>query len=87
MSNLIHILPVSIVLVAAVALMLMSMFENRFNTKQYIIVSSIVLVLTLVLSFIPFGESYSIKPYESRITSYNVCYTKLLRTFKSIFLC
>ncbi len=65
MSNLIHILPVSIVLVAAVALMLMSMFENRFNTKQYIIVSSIVLVLTLVLSFIPFGESYSIKPYES----------------------
>ncbi len=65
MSNLIHILPVSIVLVAAVALMLMSMFENKFNTKQYIIVSSIVLVLTLILSFIPFGESYSIKPYES----------------------
>ncbi len=65
MSNLIHILPVSIVLVAAVALMLMSMFENKFSTKQFIIVSSIVLVLTLILSFIPFGDSYSIKPYES----------------------
>jgi len=65
MSNLIHILPVSLVLVAAVALMLMSMFENKFNTKQYIIVSSVVLILTLILSFVPFGESYSVKPYDS----------------------
>ncbi|XPV69162.1 MAG: NADH-quinone oxidoreductase subunit N [Halarcobacter sp.] len=65
MSNLIHILPVSIVLIAAVALMFMSMFENKFNTKQYIIVSSVVLILALILTFIPFGELYSVKPYNS----------------------
>ncbi|WP_320035016.1 NADH-quinone oxidoreductase subunit N [Halarcobacter sp.] len=65
MSQLIHILPVLTVLIAAVALMFMSMYENKFSIKTFITVSSVVLVATLIMAFIPFGESYSIKPYES----------------------
>jgi NADH-quinone oxidoreductase subunit N len=65
MSQLIHILPAVLILVTAVGLMLMSMFENKFSTKTFIIVSSLSLILALILGFIPFGELYSIRPYES----------------------
>ena len=65
MNELIHILPVLTVLIAALALMFMSMYEEKFTTKSYIIVSSVALVIALILSFVPFGESYSIKPYKS----------------------
>ncbi len=65
MNELIYILPVLTVLVTAVALMFMSMYEEKFRTKTFIAVSSILLVLTLIFSFIPFGEVYSIKPYNS----------------------
>ncbi len=65
MNELIHILPVLTVLIAAVALMFMSMYEKKFSTKTYIAVSSVILVIALVLSFITFGESYSLRPYNS----------------------
>ena len=65
MNELIHILPVLTVLIAAVALMFMSMYGEKFTTKTYIIVSSLALVLALILSFIPFGELYSVRPYNS----------------------
>ncbi len=66
MNDLIHILPVLTVLVAAVALMFMSMYEEKFSTKTFIITSSVVLVIALIFSFIPFGgELYSVRPYDS----------------------
>ncbi|RXJ65712.1 NADH-quinone oxidoreductase subunit N [Halarcobacter ebronensis] len=65
MSQFIHILPVITVLIAAVALMFMSMYTDKFSVKTYIGVSSIVLVAALIFVFIPFGESFSIKPYNS----------------------
>jgi len=65
MSELIQILPVLTVLVAALALMFMSMYESKFSTKSYIATSSVLLVVALIMSFIPLGESFSIKPYES----------------------
>ena len=65
MSQLIHILPVLIVLVAAVALMFMSMYTDKFSVKTYIGVSSFVLVASLIFVFIPFGDSFSIRPYNS----------------------
>lgn len=65
MSQFIHILPVLTVLVAAVALMFMSMYQNKFSVKTYITVSSIVLVATLAFVFVPFGETFSVKPYSS----------------------
>ncbi|TLP35207.1 NADH-quinone oxidoreductase subunit N [Arcobacter arenosus] len=65
MSELIQILPVLTVLVAALALMFMSMYESKFSTKTYIATSSVILVAALIMSFIPFGESFSIKPYDS----------------------
>ncbi len=65
MSQLIYILPSLIVLITAVALMFMSMYENKFSTKTYIIVSSLSLFIALIFAFIPFGELYSIKPYHS----------------------
>ncbi len=61
MSQFIHILPVLTVLVAAVALMFMSMYQNKFSVKTYITVSSIVLVATLAFVFVPFGETFSVK--------------------------
>lgn len=64
MSQLIHILPAVLILVTAVGLMLMSMFENKFSTKTFITVSSLSLILALILGFIPFGELYSVRPYE-----------------------
>ncbi len=65
MSELIQILPVLTILVAALALMFMSMYESKFSTKSYIAFASVALVAALIMSFIPFGESFSIKPYES----------------------
>ncbi|MGB6328309.1 MAG: NADH-quinone oxidoreductase subunit N [Halarcobacter sp.] len=65
MNELIQILPVLTVLVAAVALMFMSMYGEKFTTKTYIIVSSLALVLALIFSFIPFGELYSLRPYSN----------------------
>ncbi|WP_424689070.1 NADH-quinone oxidoreductase subunit N [Halarcobacter ebronensis] len=64
MNELIHILPVSLILLSAVGVMFMSMYEEKFNTKQYITVSSVLLVLALILSFIPLGESYAVRPYN-----------------------
>jgi NADH-quinone oxidoreductase subunit N len=40
------------------------MYEDRFSTKLYITVSSIALILALILTFIPFGELYSLRPYN-----------------------
>ncbi len=65
MSEMIHILPAVLILISAVGLMFMSMYEDKFSTKTYITVSSIVLVLALILAFIPFGELYSVRPYNS----------------------
>jgi len=65
MSEMIHILPAVLILISAVGLMFMSMYEDKFSTKTYITVSSIVLVLALILAFIPFGELYSVRPYAS----------------------
>ena len=63
MSQLIHILPVLTVLISALALMFMSMYGDKFSTKTYIITTSVALILGLILTFIPFGESFSVKPY------------------------
>lgn len=65
MSEMIHILPAVLILISALGLMFMSMYENKFSTKTYIAVSSIALVLALILAFIPFGELYSERPYAS----------------------
>ena len=65
MSELIHVLPASLVLITAVALMFMSMYDEKFSTKQYITVSSIALIIAMILSFVPFGESFSVKPFDS----------------------
>lgn len=65
MNELIHILPVLTVLLAALALMFMSMYEGKFSTKVYITVSSFVLVISLIFAFIPFGELYATRPYNS----------------------
>ncbi len=65
MNELIHILPLITILVSALTLMFMSMYESKFSTKTYITVSSVLLIIALVLSFIPFGQSYSLKPFNS----------------------
>ncbi len=65
MSQLIHILPAITVLVAALALMFMSMYEKKFTVKNYIWVASIFLVVALFMSLVPFGDLYSARPYNS----------------------
>ena len=53
MNELIHILPLIAVLVTAVALLIMSMYDEKFSTKSYLTVSSLSLILILgfILSF------------------------------------
>lgn len=65
MSQIIYILPSILVLISALGLMFMSMYENKFSTKTYIIISSLSLIAALILALIPFGELYSIKPFKS----------------------
>lgn len=64
-NEVIYILPVLTVLIAALALMFMSMYDNKFNSKIYIGVSTVFLLIAIAFAFIPFGENYSVQPYES----------------------
>jgi len=65
MNQTIYILPICTILISAIALMFMSMFNNKFTIKQYITVSCVALLLALLFTLIPFGKLYSEKPFNS----------------------
>lgn len=63
MNEFILILPTLIVLVGALVLMLLSMYE-KISTKTNIVATSLFLVLALVFSLININSSYSVQAYE-----------------------
>ncbi len=60
----ITILPVIIVLIAALVLMFLSMYD-KVSIKTHILVSALFLFLALCFSFYSIGDSYSFKPYNN----------------------
>lgn len=63
MSEFFYLIPAMTVLVGALVLMFMSMYE-KYETKDFIIVSSIFLIIALGFSFAEFSESYSVHPFS-----------------------
>lgn len=63
MSEFFYLIPAFTVLVGALVLMFMSMYE-KYETKDFIIVSTIFLIIALGFSFVDFSESYSIRPFN-----------------------
>ncbi len=63
MSEFIYLIPAITVLIAALVLMFMSMYDH-FKIKSFIIVSSLFLIIALGFSFVDFGELFSAKPYN-----------------------
>ncbi len=63
MSDFLYLVPTLLILSLAVIMMLMSMYD-KYSTKDYIIVSSLTLILALGFSFYTFTGSYSVKPFN-----------------------
>ncbi|PPK61631.1 NADH dehydrogenase subunit N [Malaciobacter marinus] len=63
MNQLILIMPILIILSASVILMLLSVYD-KYSTKNFIVISSIFLILALGFSIFSFEDMYSIKVYS-----------------------
>lgn len=63
MMEIMNILPVLTVLIGALALMFLSMYD-RYSIKNHIVVSVLFLLLALGFSIYPAGESFSLLPYS-----------------------
>jgi len=68
MSEFFYLIPAITILVGALVLMFMSMYE-RYETKDFIIVSTVFLVIALGFSFARFSDSYSVQPYSDLINN------------------
>ena len=68
MSQFIYLIPAITVLVGALTLMFMSMYE-KYNVKNFITVSSIFLFIALGFSALFFTESYSVQPYNDLLNN------------------
>ncbi|MGA1933711.1 NADH-quinone oxidoreductase subunit N [Arcobacter sp. YIC-464] len=63
MNQFIHLIPALTVLLGALILMIMSMYE-RYTVKNYIIVASLFLIVALGFSLAQLGELYKVQPYN-----------------------
>lgn len=79
MNQFIYLIPAITVLVGALALMFMSMYD-RFSTKNHIVVSCVFLFIALVFSSVDFTALYSVKPYDSVFNN-----TIIFDTFSNFF--
>lgn len=68
MSQFIYLIPAITVLVGALTLMFMSMYE-RYTVKNFILVSSIFLFIALGFSLVHITESYSVQPYNELLNN------------------
>ena len=64
MSQFLYLVPTLTILVGALVLMFMSMYD-KFNIKNHIVVSSIFLIIALLFALSDVNSSFSIQPYES----------------------
>jgi NADH-quinone oxidoreductase subunit N len=63
MSQFLYLIPVLTILIGALVLMFMSMYE-KFTVKNFIVVSSFFLIIALGFTLSDIGNSYSVQPYE-----------------------
>ena len=68
MNEFIYLIPAITILVGALTLMFMSMYE-KYSAKTFITVSSLFLLIALGFSLIRFTESYSVMPYSDLLNS------------------
>jgi len=68
MSEFIYLIPAISVLIGALTLMFMSMYE-KYTIKTFITVSCIFLLIALGFSSLNFTQSYSIQPYNDLINN------------------
>lgn len=68
MSQFIYLIPVLTVLLGALTLMFMSMYE-RFKVRDFIVVASIFLFIALGFSLADLGELYSVQPYNKLLNN------------------
>ena len=68
MNEFFYLIPALTVLIGALVLMFMSMYE-KFTVKNFIVVSSIFLLIALGFSLADFTQSYSIHPYAELINN------------------
>jgi len=68
MSQFIHLIPALTILIGALTLMFMSMYE-RFTVKNFIVVSSLFLLIALGFSMADMGISYSAQPYNNLLNN------------------
>ncbi|WP_122893986.1 NADH-quinone oxidoreductase subunit N [Arcobacter peruensis] len=68
MSEFIYLIPAITVLIGALTLMFMSMYE-KYSVKSFITVSTLFLVIALGFSLLRFTESYSVQPYNELLNN------------------
>lgn len=64
MSQFLYLVPTLTILIGALVLMFMSMYD-KFNIKNHIVVSSIFLIIALLFALSNINSSFSVQPYES----------------------
>ncbi len=64
MNEFILIIPILVVLIASITLMLLSMYDDKFSTQNFITIASIFLIIALGFSILTFTDLYSIKIYS-----------------------
>jgi NADH-quinone oxidoreductase subunit N len=68
MSEFFYLIPAITVLVGALVLMFMSMYE-KIQTKSFIVVTAVFLIIALGFSFVDFTKSYSVIPFADLINN------------------
>ena len=64
MSQFLYLVPTLTILVGALVLMFMSMYD-KFNIKNHIFASSVFLIIALLFALSNVNNSFSVQPYES----------------------
>ena len=62
MSEFLYLIPALTILIGALVLMFMSMYE-RFSVKNFIVVSSVFLIIALGFTLSDIGNSFSVQPF------------------------
>ena len=73
MSEFFYLIPTITILAGALALMFMSMYE-KFTVKNFIVVSSIFLIIALGFSLSDINNTYSVQPYENLLNNYKLSF-------------
>ena len=68
MSQFFYLIPALTILIGALVLMFMSMYE-KFTVKNFIVASSLFLIIALAFSLSNINNSYSVQPFESLLNN------------------